>query len=134
VRAAGLRVTGALRRAVARSRQGATDPTLWPRHSDHEVRSAALVEQVCVRLRVPGDCRDLAAMAAREHGESLKIGEMQPGTVLELFERCDALRRPERFALFLDVCEADFRGRLGHQDDIFVHRAGWERALLARAR
>jgi tRNA nucleotidyltransferase (CCA-adding enzyme) len=111
--------------------KGTTDPALWPRHDGHEARSAELAEKVCARLRVPGDRRDLALIAAREHGESLKIGTMAPDEVLRLFERCDALRRPERFAQFLDVCEADYRGRLGHQDDVFALRDPWERALAA---
>jgi len=35
--------------------------------------------------------------------------------VLRLLSRCDALRRPERFALVLQACECDARGRLGLQ-------------------
>ncbi|MGE5339006.1 MAG: multifunctional CCA addition/repair protein [Gemmatimonadota bacterium] len=111
--------------------KGATDRTLWPSHHEHEARSVELAERICARLRVPGDCRDLALIVAREHGRALKISEMRPGTVLEVFERSDALRRPERFAQFLDACEADFRGRLGMQDQTFPHRAPWLAALTA---
>jgi len=111
--------------------KGATERALWPDHRGHEARSVELVAGVCARLRVPGDCRDLALIVARDHGLVLKIAEVRPGTVLEIFERSDALRRPERFAQFLDACEADFRGRLGKQDEAFPYRAPWQAALAA---
>jgi tRNA nucleotidyltransferase (CCA-adding enzyme) len=111
--------------------KGATERTLWPNHHGHEVRSAELVDAVCTRLRVPGDCRELALIVARDHGLVLKIAELHAGTVLEMLERSDALRRPDRFAGFLDACEADFRGRLGKQDEVFPYRAPWQAALAA---
>ncbi len=111
--------------------KGTTDPAAWPRHIGHEARSAVLVGQVNERLRVPAECRDLAIVVAREHGLSVRIDEMRPETILAVFERCDALRRPARFAQFLDACEADFRGRLGYQDRPFIYRVAWEQALAA---
>jgi tRNA nucleotidyltransferase (CCA-adding enzyme) len=51
------------------------------------------------RLRVPTDCRDLAVMTAREQDE---VGRaLEPEAVVTLFERCDAFRKPERFAQML---------------------------------
>jgi tRNA nucleotidyltransferase (CCA-adding enzyme) len=91
--------------------KGATPPELWPRHIGHEGRGVGLVQAVCERLKVPADCRDLALMVARDHGNAHRAPELRPKTILELFERCDALRRPERFMEFLQACEADFRGR-----------------------
>ena len=35
---------------------------------------------------------------------------------MRLLERCDALRRPERFAEVLLACECDARGRLGLEE------------------
>jgi tRNA nucleotidyltransferase (CCA-adding enzyme) len=51
--------------------------------------------------------------------------------VLDVLERCDALRRPERFDQALDACEADHRGRLGFDQRAYGVRADWERALAA---
>jgi tRNA nucleotidyltransferase (CCA-adding enzyme) len=39
--------------------------------------------------------------------------------VVELLERVDAFRRPDRFAEFLQACECDFRGRPGYPDKPF---------------
>jgi tRNA nucleotidyltransferase (CCA-adding enzyme) len=88
----------------------------WPRHPGHEVASVRLVEELCARLRIPNEFRDLAVLVARHHGVVHRAFELRPGTVLDLLESSDALRRPERFAAFLLACEADARGRTGLED------------------
>jgi len=95
----------------------ATTPAdILPRHLGHEQRSATLVEALCARLRVPNDCRDLALIMARHHGAVHRAAELRPATVVELFEKTDALRRPERFRQLLDACLCDFTGRLGWEN------------------
>ena len=84
------------------------------------------------RLRVPNDFRDLAIAVARDHGNCHRALELRPGTVLDLLERCDALRRPERFHEFLIACEADFRGRTGFESRAYP-QAEYLRAALAAA-
>jgi tRNA nucleotidyltransferase (CCA-adding enzyme) len=95
--------------------KGVTPPELWPKHHDHEAKSVELVRALSERIRVPADCRDLAVAVAREHGNVHRALELRPGTVVELLERVDAFRRPERFAEFLQACECDFRGRPGFE-------------------
>jgi tRNA nucleotidyltransferase (CCA-adding enzyme) len=103
--------------------KGTTPPELWPRHIGHEGRGVALARDVCERLKVPADCRDLAVMVARDHGNAHRAEELRAKTVLELLERCDALRRPQRFAEFLQACEADFRGRPGYPERAYAPAA-----------
>jgi tRNA nucleotidyltransferase (CCA-adding enzyme) len=93
--------------------KGETPADRWPRHHGHEERSVRLVEELCDRLRVPNDFRELATAVARWHGLCHRALELRPTTVLELLEHLDAFRRPERFAEFLVACEADIRGRAG---------------------
>jgi tRNA nucleotidyltransferase (CCA-adding enzyme) len=95
--------------------KGATPPEDWPAHHGHEGRSVELVKRVCARIRIPADCRDLAVLVARDHGNVHRAQELRPATVLELLERTDAFRRPERFGEFLRACEADYRGRTGYE-------------------
>jgi tRNA nucleotidyltransferase (CCA-adding enzyme) len=95
--------------------KGQTARELWPAHHGHEASGVELIEQLCQRLRVPNDCRDVALLAARYHGEIHRAGELKPATIVKLFERCDALRRPERFELLLDACACDFHGRPGFE-------------------
>ena len=76
----------------------ATTPAdLLPRHHGHEARSVRLATALCERLRVPNDCRDLALLAARYHGDVHRAAELRSSTLVTLLERTDALRRPERF-------------------------------------
>jgi len=55
-------------------------------------------------------------VVAREHGNIHRSGELNAAAVMRLLSRCDAIRQPDRFALVLQACEADARGRLGLQD------------------
>ena len=96
--------------------KGTTPPASWPKHHGHEQRSATLARQVADRLRVPSDCRELADTVAREHGNVHRSGDLGAAALLRLFERCDALRRPDRFALLLQACACDARGRTGLED------------------
>ncbi len=110
----------------------ATTPAdVLPRHIGHEGRSAKLLQGICQRLRVPTDCRDLADVVAREHGNIHRGMEFGAAATLRLLERCDALRKPQRFADALLACECDARGRLGLEEQAYPQRAHWLRALQA---
>jgi tRNA nucleotidyltransferase (CCA-adding enzyme) len=111
--------------------KGRTPADILPRHHGHEARSVTMVEAICERLRVPTDCRDVARLVARFHGDMHRVAELRPETRLTLLERCDALRRPERFELILVACEADYRGRLGWEERDYVQAVAWRAALAA---
>ncbi len=108
-----------------------TPADILPRHIGHELKSATLLEPLCARLRVPADCRDLARLVARFHGDMHKIVQLRPDTQLRILERCDALRRPARFEEVLGACEADYRGRLGKADKPYDAADAWRAALAA---
>ncbi len=91
----------------------------WPSHKQHDRRGVPLVEKFCERLRVPAECRDLAVVHTREHLIVHQAVELRPGTLLELLERVDVARRPERFEQMLQACLCDARGRTGHEDDAY---------------
>ena len=94
--------------------KGRTPEEHWPKHHGHEGMGPRLIKELSGRLRVPTDCRDLAVMTAREHGNVSRALELRPNTIVTLFERCDAFRKPERFAQMLLASECDARGR-GHE-------------------
>lgn len=94
-----------------------------PRHIGHEQRSVDLLKQLCARLRVPGDCRDLALLVAQYHSHVHKARELRPDTLVRMFDACDLWRKPERFALILQTCESDARGRTGHENDAYPQSA-----------
>jgi tRNA nucleotidyltransferase (CCA-adding enzyme) len=102
--------------ALAHDLGKATTPEdVLPRHIGHEGRSVDLLKPLCERLRVPNDCRDLAVLVAREHGNIHRVMEMGAAALVRLLERSDAIRKPARFAEALQACEADARGRLGFE-------------------
>lgn len=94
-----------------------TPKSEWPSHRQHEARGVPLVERFCERLRVPAECRELAVIQTREHLIIHLARELRPGTLLELLERVDLFRRPERFERLLEACLCDARGRTGHEQD-----------------
>jgi len=109
--------------------KGTTPRDQWPRHIAHEARSATLARAVAQRLKVPNDCRELAEVVAREHGHIHRSAELGPQATLRLLERCDALRRPDRFAMALLACECDARGRAGLEDAPYPQRPRLAQAL-----
>jgi len=96
--------------------KGTTAADVLPRHIGHEERSVRLLKGLCQRLRVPTDCAELAQVVAREHGNIHRSQDLSAPATVRLLERCDAFRKPERFADILLACECDARGRLGLQD------------------
>jgi tRNA nucleotidyltransferase (CCA-adding enzyme) len=102
--------------------KGTTPAEVLPRHLQHEQRSLDLVRELCQRWKVPNDCREMAEVVALEHGNIHRSGELNALSLMRLLERCDALRRPERFAGALLACECDARGRLGLEDRPYPQR------------
>ena len=105
----------------------------WPSHRGHEERSVSLIEALSLRLRLPGEYRDLGVIVARYHGIVHRAFELKPKTILEFLERADAFRRPERFAQALLACEADSRGRTGLETVPYPQREYLQAARAAAA-
>ena len=99
--------------------KGTTPKEEWPRHIAHEQRSAKLLQQVCERLRIPVECKELSEVVAREHGNIHRSEELNAAALMRLLERCDAIRKPERLPDILLACECDARGRKGFENDAY---------------
>ncbi|GAB3627540.1 multifunctional CCA tRNA nucleotidyl transferase/2'3'-cyclic phosphodiesterase/2'nucleotidase/phosphatase [Pandoraea terrae] len=111
--------------------KGTTPEEILPRHIGHEGRSVDLLKPLCDRLRVPVDCRELAQVVAREHGNIHGSGAFGAAALVRLLERCDALRKPSRFDEILHACESDARGRGGLGDAPYPQRERLTAALRA---
>jgi tRNA nucleotidyltransferase (CCA-adding enzyme) len=104
---------GCARQALQRAARLGVDPSL---------RFAALltdtpleaITALCERLRVPGDYRELALLAARLHQRIANATALDAAGVLDLLEAADAFRRPERFELLLRAAQA----RAGADDSV----------------
>ncbi len=111
--------------------KGTTPADILPRHIGHEERSARLLKDVCERLRVPTESRELADVVAREHGNIHRSGEFGASAIVRLLERCDAFRKPQRFEAVLLACECDARGRGGLEEKEYPQRPRLLAALAA---
>lgn len=92
-----------------------TPKALWPRHHGHGPAGVKLVEQLCQRLRVPNDIRDLAKLVAEFHDLIHTFPILQPKTIVKLFDSIDAWRKPQRVEQIALTSEADVRGRTGFE-------------------
>ncbi|MGH8263444.1 MAG: multifunctional CCA addition/repair protein [Steroidobacteraceae bacterium] len=105
-----------------------------PSHSGHEERSVRLVNELCTRLRIPNEYRELAVLAARHHGVVHRAAELRPSTIVDLLDSTDALRRPARFEQLLLACEADARGRKGLENRDYPQAERLRRARASAAK
>jgi tRNA nucleotidyltransferase (CCA-adding enzyme) len=98
-------------------------PAAAPDHSSHQASGAKLAEAISRRLKAPNECRDLAVLAARELNYVQRAPELQPAGLVALIERCDALRKPERFIELLQLAECDDHARASAQDALYAPAA-----------
>lgn len=96
--------------------KGLTPPEQWPRHIAHEFKGLRLIKAVNERFKAPRDCQELALLVGEFHTHGHRALELKPSTLLELLQRFDIYRRPQRFEEFIMACEMDARGRLGLED------------------
>ena len=79
-----------------------------------EIRLAALwhalpkevIEQYAERFRIPTPHRELAVLVSQYFSEFPVIQKNNAENILEVLQKCDAFRRPERFEMFLETCGA----------------------------
>jgi tRNA nucleotidyltransferase (CCA-adding enzyme) len=105
----------------------------WPSHRGHEEAGVPLIIDLCDRLKVPNEFRELAILTARHHASVHRAAELTPATLLKLLETVDAFRRPERFGELLTACESDARGRAGLESQPYPQREYLLRARDAAA-
>jgi len=94
-----------------------TPPEKWPSHHGHGLAGVPLVEGLCQRLRVPNHIRDLSMLVAEVHDLVHTIERQQPETLIQLFDRIDAWRKPQRVEQIALTSEADARGRTGFESN-----------------
>ena len=86
------------------------------------VRFACLVHDaddgpaIAERWRVPSECKELALLLARERGAIQQSRELDAHGAMQLLQRCDALRRPQRFADLLQAVQC-LEGDAAHSID-----------------
>ncbi|VAW70291.1 CCA tRNA nucleotidyltransferase [hydrothermal vent metagenome] len=93
-----------------------TPEKAWPSHHGHESKGVKPVQQLCKRLRIPNEFKELATLTAEFHLHIHRAFEIKKATLLKTIERLDGLRKPERYKQILIACTADIRGRTGYEN------------------
>ena len=96
--------------------KGTTPADILPGHRGHEQRGVDLIREMCDRIRVPREHRELAELVSRLHTRVHQALDMRPLKLVSLLEDADAFRRPQRFEQFLLACKADATGRKGRSN------------------
>jgi len=60
---------------------------------------------LCLRLKLPNEVKELAVLVARERSAVHSAAEMSADAIVKLLERCDAFRKSDRFADLLKLHE-----------------------------
>lgn len=109
--------------------KGITKPDILPHHYGHEEEGVPLVTELCNRLKVPNEYRQLAELTCRYHTHIHRAFDVKPKTLLKVLTVSDAYRRPERFKQFLEACKADSRGRPTFEDRAYLQADFYEKLL-----
>ena len=90
-----------------------TPPEKWPSHHGHGPAGVPMVAALCQRLSVPNAIRDLALVVTEFHDIVHTIERQSADSLISLFDRIDAWRKPQRVEQMALTSEADARGRAG---------------------
>ena len=113
--------------------KGSTPPAQLLNNPRHQVDGVDLVNALAQRLKMPNECRELAVMVARDHSVIDSAGELSATAIVGLIERCDGLRKPERFIDMLHAAECNSRNRIDVAPGLFP-QTDYLATLLAAAR
>lgn len=87
----------------------------WPHHYNHEELGQPALENLCQRLRVPGNYARLARQVMRYHGRCHRVFEIRASTLVDTLQSLNAFRKDTTLQPFVLACEADARGRTGFE-------------------
>ena len=96
--------------------KGLTPEAEWPSHRNHERLGLRTIRDMCSRLRVPNQYRDLALAVCEYHLLVHRVAQLKPSTIIKLFENIRAFQHPHRLKQLTLACEADMRGRTGFEN------------------
>jgi tRNA nucleotidyltransferase (CCA-adding enzyme) len=93
-----------------------TPKEFWPSHKGHGELGVQRINNLCQRLKIPNECRELACLVSKHHTLIHKGLELKAATLVTLMDQNDAWRKPERFWQMLQCCVADSKGRTGFEE------------------
>jgi tRNA nucleotidyltransferase (CCA-adding enzyme) len=93
-----------------------TPKEILPRHTGHEAAGLPLVTQLCNRLKVPNQHRQLALLVTEYHLICHKSLNLCATNLFKLLSKLGAFKAQNKLDHFLLCCMADAKGRKGLED------------------
>ena len=91
----------------------------WPHHRNHCALGVEPLKQLCKRLKVPKDYEELAYIVVFHHSYMHHLYRNEAEGIVNLLDKLDAWRRPQRIKPFVQCCKCDFLGRKGFENRPF---------------
>ncbi|MDD5321763.1 MAG: multifunctional CCA addition/repair protein [Methylococcales bacterium] len=95
--------------------KGLSPEAQWPHHYDHEKKGLPVLEQLCMRLRVPNAFKILAIQVMQYHTHCHRAFELRASTLTDVLGALGAFKANNTLDEFLLACEADAKGRTGFE-------------------
>ncbi|WP_263144600.1 multifunctional CCA addition/repair protein [Pseudomonas sp. RIT-PI-AD] len=114
--------------------QGSNPGEASARHQEREATGVALVRAVNARCKVPRECQELSTLMAEYHARAHRAFELEASTLLDMLQRFDVYRRPQRFAEFAAACEMTAHAQPGGDGQPAYPQAAYLLGAAAAAR
>lgn len=102
----------------------------WPHHKDHNLLGVKPLDDLSWKLHIPNEYYEMAKMVILYHNDIHHLYRHGAEGVVDLLEKLDGFRRPERVKVFINCCKCDFLGRKGFENRPFP-RAEYLTAIFA---
>jgi tRNA nucleotidyltransferase (CCA-adding enzyme) len=89
-------------------------PEHLPVHYRHIDRGHIRIVNICERMHVPEDCREMALLALAECERIHRASEVRAGPVASMLERLGAFDNKIRFEQIMMLCACDYRAYPGY--------------------
>ncbi|MEH0687499.1 multifunctional CCA addition/repair protein [Vibrio cholerae] len=111
--------------------KGVTPKNEWPSHKLHCHTGLKLIRDLCERVKIPNEYRDLALLVCQYHSNIHRAAELKPATLLKVLDAFDVWRKPERLDDILLCCMADSQGRKDFEAEPYPQKLWFEQAYQA---
>jgi len=95
--------------------KGVSPKEHWPSHRGHESQGLPILEQMCIRVRVPNSFKALAMQVMQYHTHCHRAFELRASTLTDMLAALGAFKPVNKLSEFLLACEADAKGRTGFE-------------------
>lgn len=106
-----------------------TPDDILPSHHGHEQRGLKLVKAFCKQWRIPKQTAHIGEITCLYHTHIHRALELKPKTLVDVFYKCDAFRKPYQFQCLTQACLCDWQGRLHFEDEPYPQKEYVERML-----